>query len=104
MPSSRLPALPSEYPAYPGRWRRYDADDHKATFLVELKGMPAQVADVRHMRPDIRVETDTAERRHIRLIIAAKHKREPTVLTNLKLQICYQGTPDPMSLGNCPQP
>src|SRR3954451_3404337 len=36
------------------------ADDHKAAFLVEREGMTAQIADGRHMRPDIWIEIDTA--------------------------------------------
>ena len=37
-----------------------DADNHKATFLVELERMTALVAEVPDVRPDIRVELHTA--------------------------------------------
>jgi arginase family enzyme len=54
--SRRLPASPSEYRACRVHSHRGRADNHKATLLVELERMTAQVADVPNVRPDIRVE------------------------------------------------
>ncbi len=79
-----------------GVW--YDPDNDKATFLVELEGMPAQVSDVGNMRPDIWVQIDPAECRHIGLIIAAQHHRQATALPHLYFEIGNQGAPEPTPL------
>lgn len=70
-----------------------DADDHKSTFLVELKGMSAQIADGCNMWPDIRLEINTAERGHIGLIVAAQQDSQAAALPHLHLQIRNKGTP-----------
>jgi hypothetical protein len=60
--------------------------------------MAAQIMDIPDVRPDIRVQIDATERRHIGLIITAQQNRKATPLLYLHLQIRNQGATDPAPL------